>query len=120
MATLTEQVQAALNPVTPGGCFYGVNTKELNELTVYPFLVFIKVVSTVNNTLAGPTDIQNTRIQVDLYNDTIAGIEQYGPLVVAAMAAAFPQSIQLSSDDAYESEVRVFRRVTHFSVWSTN
>jgi hypothetical protein len=118
--TLATQLQAVLAPAVAGGAFYGENTLEGGEATVYPYVTYLRVSSPTNNTLGGPTDLQNTRVQVDLYSDTAAGLDAAQPAVLAAMAGAPFTSLQLTSQDAFESAIRVYRRSFDFSVWSTN
>lgn len=118
MSTLIEDVGAVLATAAPaGGIWYGVNTLEQAQ---YPYVVYTRIVSSTNNTLAGPTDLQNTRIQVDVFGLTIAETSVLEAAVEAAMAAAPFASIQLSQQDSYESAVKAFRCSADFSVWATN
>ena len=118
--SLAALIQAALLPTVAGGVFYGINSLEVNEQIVFPYIVWIKISSSTNNTLAGPTDMQNTRVQVDVFADAVSALDPATAAINAAMAAAPFQSVQLTSQDAYEGEVRAFRRSLDFSVWSTS
>ena len=120
MSSLTEQLQAVLLPTVAGGATYGINSFELNENTVFPYIVWLKVSSSANNNLAGLADLQNTRVQVDIYSDTVQSLEAAGTSVIAAMVAGPFTSLQLTSRDSYEDAVRAFKRSIDFSVWSTN
>lgn len=120
MTTLMQDLQAVLNPVLAGKAFYAVNTLEMNENTVFPYLTFLFISSSTNNTLAGATDMQNTRVQVDVYSDSPSGLSAAAAAVLRAMAASAITNVQLTSQDGYEDQVRVFRRSIDFSVWSTN
>lgn len=118
MTTLIEQVQAVLSPLAAGGSWYAANTQEPS---VYPYIVFLRIVSTTNNTLAGPTDLQNTRIQIDVYSHLISEAAAIEAAVEAAMSAASVfGSVQLSQQDTYEAEVQAFRCSSDYSVWSVN
>jgi hypothetical protein len=123
MTTLAEDLQAVLDPLFPGGSFYGVNTRQLDAQTVYPFAVFMAVTSTTNNTLLGATDLQNTRFQIDLFATRAHDLDTYGSALEAAMAAVNDSralvNLMLTSQDQYEDQVRVFRRSFDFSIWST-
>lgn len=120
MPTLVEQIQSVLNPVVAGGSFYAVNTLEMNENTVFPYATFLFVSSSTNNTFSGATDLQNTRVQVDVYSDTVQGLLVASAASAAAMSAAPFSNVQLTSQDGYEDQVRAYRRSLDFSVWSTN
>lgn len=120
MATLIQDIQAVLDPLLAGGSWYGVNTQEKGAATVFPFVVFIAAASSTNNSLEGPSNLQNTHVQVDVFSDTVSGLDAAARAVLAAMRSASFTNLMLSSQDFYESEVRFFRRSFTYSVWSTN
>lgn len=117
MTTLIEDIQAVLNPLTVGGAWYAVNTAEP---PTYPYIVWQRIVSTTNNTFEGASNLQNTRIQVDVFAQKVSDLDTASKAVIAAIAAAPFKSLQLSSQDLYEEPVRAFRSSIDFSVWATN
>ena len=123
MTTLIEDLQAILDPLAPGGAWYGVNTTEplaQDANGIQPFIVWQRIVSTTHNTLIGPSDLQNTRIQIDIYAPRIADAVAISAAVQAAFAASSLQFFQLSSQDLYEEPVRLFRLMQDFSIWAVN
>jgi hypothetical protein len=113
-----EQLQVVLATLAPaGGVFYGVNTAQP---PVYPFIVWQRVVSNANAVLQGPTDLQNTRVQVDIYSRSLQQAAQLETALEAAMAAWSVQNVPISSVDVYEEEVRAYRITKDYSIWSTN
>lgn len=117
MTTLVESIQAALNPLAAGGSWYGVCTAQP---PVLPYIVFRRIPSATNNNFSGPSDLQNTRVQVDLYAASVSGLVALGVAVEAAMAAAAFSNVRLSSQDLYEPDTKLHRTSIDFSVWSTN
>jgi hypothetical protein len=121
MSTLAELVQAILDPLTPGGAWYAVNTTEPLALdsngAVKPYIVWQEIVSTDNVTLGGPTDMQNTRIQVDVYAPRIAVASSLTKAVDAALLASALTVIPLSNQPVYEEPVRLWRRIRDYSIW---
>lgn len=117
MATLIESVQAVLQPLASGGCWYQINT---TEPAVTPYIVVTRVTSPANVTLQGPTTLQNTRLQIDLYSPSVQELVALGDSVEAAMAAAGFTNVPLSSRDMYEPDTKLHRTSYEFSVWSTN
>lgn len=113
--SLTQQVQAALVGVAPGSVFRGV----AGQGAVAPYVVWQRLVSPVNNTLDGPSNLQNTRVQVDVYASRFADLESIEAAVLAAMQSAPVSAIQLSSQDFYEQETKLYRTSIDFSCWST-
>lgn len=117
MTTLIEQVQATIAPIVSGGAWYGVNT---TEPPVYPYAVFLRIVSPTNVTLQGPSDVQNTIFQIDIFSRTVAEGQALEAALEAAMNTAPFSSVQIDQRDGYEPEVKAFRFTGDYSVWSSN
>lgn len=115
--TLLDTLAAALEavPGLTGGAWVDANTAEPPAT---PFVVFQEMPSSTNNTLDGPTDLQNTRVQVDIYDPVRATVESLKAPVAAAVAGAFPQSVQTESSDLYEPDTKLRRTSLIFSIWS--
>jgi hypothetical protein len=115
VSTLRQQLAAALNPLVTGGAWFQVNTAEP---PVYPFIVFTRIVSTVNVNLQGPSDLQNTRVQVDIFLRDPSTLEALEAAVDSSIAAAFPNtSIPISTQDLYEDAVKAYRSLREYSIW---
>lgn len=117
MTTLIEDLQALLNPLSTGGSHYAVNE---TEPPVYPFIVFQRIVSTANVNLSGVSDMQNTRVQIDIYARKISEATAIETALEAAFAASSITNVPISSQDLYEDVVKAFRISKDFSVWSKN
>lgn len=115
--TIIESVHAVLNPLAAGGSWYQVNTAQP---PVLPYIVFSRVPSTINYSLKGPSDLQNTRFQVDLYTRTVAELVSIGTALEAAMAAALFTNVLLSARDIYETDTKLHRSCFEYSAWSTS
>ena len=118
MTTLIQDLQTALDPVAAGGAWFQINT---TEPPVFPFIVFTRIVSATNNTLIGPSDLQNTRVQVDLFTLKASEVEALSAAIDVAMQTQFgSRAIQISDQDLYEDAVKAFRVLREYSVWATN
>lgn len=116
--TFIQDVQALLTTLAPaGGVWYAANT---TGEPVYPFIVWTRITSTPNVSLGGPSDLQNTRIQVDIFSRSVAEAESIGKALDAAMAGWSVQNVPISSMDMYEEPVRAYRVSKDFSVWAKN
>ncbi len=117
MPALIQDVQALLTTLAPaGGVWYAINT---TQPPVYPFIVWTRVVSAANAVLQGPTDLQNTRIQVDIYSRRISEAAGLESALEAAFAEWAVQNVPIASMDGFEEEVRAYRITKDYSVWST-
>ena len=116
-SALFQDLYALLNPITAGGAWYIVNTQEP---PTYPYIVFQRVSSGANVTFDGASDLQNSRIQIDIWSRQISEAVSIENAVENAMAAWPTSNVQLDSSDTYDDTVRAFRIIKDYSVWSTN
>ena len=112
--SLETSLQTLLNPLASGGAFQDV----AGQSPVAPYIVWQQVVSTTNNNMLGASNMQNTRLQIDIYAPTGTQRSTIEAAVISAMAAASFTNVQISSQSMYEPETRLYRRMLEFSVWS--
>lgn len=117
MTTLVQDLQAVLNPLATGGASYGARTVGDQSRE---YIVWQRVASSPNVALGGPSDLQNTRVQIDIYADTVARAVAIEAALEAAMAASSIINVPLSSMDIYEDPVRLYRVSKDYSIWATN
>ncbi len=118
MSNLQQDIYALLAPIAPaGGVWQLSNTREP---PVYPYVVFSRVSSTDNVSLGGPSAMQSTRVQVDMYALKLSEINALETAVETAFKAWAVQNVPLSSQDFYDDQVKAFRTSRDFSVWATN
>ena len=111
---IQEQLQSVLAPLVNGASYPNIASQN----TATPYIVYQRVVSTTNNNLLGPSDLQNTRVQIDAYAKTYAAAQHLAGSIRTAMQAASFTNIQLSEQDLYEFEPRLHRVTLDYSIWS--
>ena len=84
-----------------------------------PFIVYQRVTENVENVLTGRTALINTRLQVDVYATTYAQAQQVATAVADLMAGWALPNVQILAQDIYESEVKLHRVMTDYSIWHT-
>jgi hypothetical protein len=119
MTTLVEAFVAAITnggaaPV--GGIWPVVNTKEP---PVYPYAVYQRVLSQENVSLGGSSNLQQTRLQLDVYARTYSEALLAVNAIDAALFADPLTVIALTAQDLPDFETRAYRVVREYSVWST-
>jgi Protein of unknown function (DUF3168) len=114
MASLIEQVVTLLGGIASGGVHYAVN--NLQTITT-PYIVILRVSSVQNVALGGPSDLQNTRLQVDIYAKTVAEIDALGRQVSAAFTGWSVKNVPLLTMDTFEPDTKLFHTVKDFSIW---
>lgn len=117
MTALIQDLQTVLNPLATGGAFYGLCTAEPPPSE---YIVWMRVASTPSVSLGGPSDLQNTRVQIDVYARTVARVAAIELAVEAAMVAASITNVPLSSQDIFEPDTRLYRCIKDYSVWARN
>ena len=118
MSTLIEQVQVILAPLAVGGSWYSVNTLTT---PTYPYITFQRIIANENNTLDGPSDVQNTIFQVDAWALHISEAEALRKSIRDALTAATGfTAIQLHRHDLYETKVKAHRCIADYSCWSSD
>ena len=115
--TLTQEIQSLLAPFTSGGAHYAINEAETLS---YPYIVWQRIISVPTVDLAGPADLQNTRIQVDIFSRYVSEAHAVQLSVQAAFAAWTKPNVPLSVQDMYENEVKAYRTSLDYSIWATN
>ena len=111
--TLQTDLQAVLAPLASGGAW---NLRAAQN-TVAPYIVWQRVVSTINNSTLGVSDVQNTRVQIDAYAREYPVVDALACAIAAAIAGGF-NGVKLSEQDFFEDETRLYRISQDFSVWS--
>ena len=114
--TLIEQLQALLDPIAAGGAWYAINT---SEPPIYPYIAWQRITSPPNVTLEGPSDLQSTLIQVDVYSRLVSEVDLLGKLISATFAAWAVQNAPTTSQDMYEAPVKAYRISQDYLIWST-
>jgi Protein of unknown function (DUF3168) len=79
--------------------------------TAIPYIVYGRVVSPVENLLAGngSPPINNTRMQIDVYSNTYASVQTTAASVRSAMQGWTVQNVSQGEQDFYEQDTRLHR-----------
>lgn len=117
--TLLEQIHTTLNPLAAGKAWYSVNEAQASSTEdPYPFIVVQRVGSEPNVGMNGPSELQNTRIQIDIHALSILQADALKRSVEATMRVWTLQNVPLSSVDLFDEAARVHRIVLDYSIWS--
>lgn len=122
LPTIEQDIDAALKTVGAAGKVW--NLINTTEPAVYPYIVFTIIPSSDNVTLEGPSDLQNTAVQVDCFDRTGAGaalLAKQARVALLDYFSTYPQScVPQSGFSKYEAPVKAFRKSADYSIWSTN
>ena len=81
-----------------------------------PYIIYQSIANTPENTLTS-VSIYNTRMQIDCYDKTYAGVKALAVNVRSAMAAASFANVQTMDQDLFEDDVKLYRIQFDYSLW---
>lgn len=84
---------------------------------VTPYILYQNIANTPEVCLAGNIPISNTRMQIDAYDKTYAGVKTLKADIDAAMLAATFKNVPLMQRDLFENEVKLYRIQQDYSIW---
>jgi hypothetical protein len=111
MTTIQEQLRAYLGPVAS---IYPIIAPQGS---LPPYVTYQRVGSTVNNVLSGPPSIDQTRMQIDVWDTSYQGAQTLAAQIKTRMQAWPVQNILIGDYDLYEAPVKTFRVLMEFSIW---
>ena len=110
---IQEQLFTALSGVVGGRVFPNIAPNNIAK----PYLVYSRVASTPENTLADGVPVENTRVQIDCLDTTYADVIALAQAVKAAMKASGLTNLLLLEQDQYEPDALLHRVILDFSIW---
>lgn len=117
--TLLEQIHTELNPLSSGLAWYSVNEAQASTTEdPYPFIIVQRVGNDPNVSMQGASELQNTRIQIDIHSRSILEADSLKRTVEATMRDWTLQNVPLTSIDLFDEAARVHRIVLDYSIWS--
>ena len=110
---IQEDVFSALSSVVGGRVYPNIAPNNVPK----PYVVYARVSSSPENTLGDGSPIDNTRLQVDCYDNTYAQAVALAEAVKAAFKASAITHLLLQEQDQFESDALLHRVILDFSLW---
>jgi hypothetical protein len=82
-----------------------------------PYIIYQCITVNSENVLSGRSGLINTRLQVDVYASTYSQAQQIAQAVDALMVTWSFQNVPILVQDIFESDVKLHRVMTDFSIW---
>lgn len=111
---IQQNLFAALAGVAGGRVFPNVAPNNVSK----PYVVYSRVSSAPENTLADGASVENTRLQVDCFDTTYSAAVALAETVKAAMKSSAVTHVLLLEQDQFEPEALLHRVILDFSVWN--
>ena len=110
---IQQDLFAALAGVAGGRVFPNVAPNNVQK----PYVVYARVSSAPENTLADGAPIENTRLQVDCFDTTYAAAVVLAEAVKTAIKSSAITNVLLLEQDQFEPEALLHRVILDFSIW---
>ena len=110
---IQEQLFTAISGVAGGRVFPNLAPNDVQT----PYLVYLRVASVPENTLADGVPIDNTRVQIDCFDTTYAAALTLAESVKAALRASNITFVLLMEQDQFEFDALLHRVILDFSIW---
>ena len=110
---IQQDLFTALSGVAGGRVFPNIAPGNVQK----PYVVYARVSSAPENTLADGASVENTRLQVDCFDTTYAAAVALAEVVKAAMKSSAITHLVLLEQDQFEPEANAHRVILDFSIW---
>ena len=110
---MQAQLFTAISGVAGGRVFPNLAPNDVQT----PYLVYLRVASVPENTLADGVPIDNTRVQIDCFDTTYAAALTLAESVKAALRASNITFVLLMEQDQFEFDALLHRVILDFSIW---
>jgi hypothetical protein len=82
-----------------------------------PYMVYTRVASQPEVTLNSKQPIQNTRLQIDCFDNSYEGVQTLARQVNKSMEDWETQNVPLLEQDRFDSDANLHRVILDFSIW---
>jgi hypothetical protein len=110
---IQQDIFTALSGVAGGRVFPNIAPNNVQK----PYVVYARVSSAPENTLADGAPLGNTRLQVDCFDTTYAAAVALAEAIKAAMKSSAITHILLLEQDHFEPDASLHRVILDFSIW---
>jgi hypothetical protein len=110
---IQQDLFTALAAVAGGRVFPNIAPSNVQK----PYVVYARISSAPENTLADGAPIDNVRLQVDCFDTTYAGVVTLAEAVKAALAASAITHLLLVEQDQFEPDALLHQVILDFSIW---
>ena len=111
---IQQDIFTALSTLAGGRVFPNIAPNNVQK----PYVVYARVSSAPDNTLADGAPVENTRLQVDCFDITYAAAVALAETVKAAMKSSAITHVLLLEQDQFEPEALLHRVILDFSIWN--
>lgn len=110
---IQERLFSLLNGFVEGRMFPSMAPGSVPK----PYMVYTRVASQPEITLNSKEPIQNTRVQIDCFDNSYVGVQTLARRVNTAMLDWEVQNVPVLEQDRFDSDANLHRVILDFSIW---
>lgn len=120
--SLELDLQACLQPLVSGGVHFGVlalggvPTSESPSRAGWSAIVLPTEIVTPNNTICGASDLDEYRVQIDLYVAAYRQAVDLRPLIFDAIESRFESATRINDLADFAADLKLHRRIIEYSI----
>lgn len=118
---MTTMIENLVTLLSTGATSAGTRVFPMTapDVVTRPYIVFQRITANDENVMSGSSGLYNTRMQIDAYADTYAGVISLATQIDVLMVGWTTQNVSLGQQDLYESDVKLYRIQADYSIWHT-
>lgn len=89
---------------------------DVIQAAVWPVIRLSTVAVTPDNTVSGSSDLDDFRVQIDLFDTSTTNILTLRTQIFAAIEAAFPFAERINDMSDYDSDLKLRRRIIDYGI----
>lgn len=114
--SLESELVAALNPLVGNRVHFGVLPVDTVTANVWPCIALPTEIITPDNTICGASDLENYRVQIDVYGPSYGALVTLRKQIFTAIEAAFSLSERINDMTDYDADLKLHRRIIEYSI----
>lgn len=120
--TMQSDLRACLLPVVTGGVHFAVLPLDAPPVLDSPdragwsAIVIPADITTPDNTICGASDLEDHRVQIDVYSPSYGAVLALRTQVFTAIENQFDMAVRLNDLADYDADLKLHRRIIEYSI----
>lgn len=111
--TTQSDLRACLLPLVAGGVHFGTIPVD-NKM--WPAICLPTEIITPDNTICGSSDLENYRVQIDVYAPSYGVVVTLRKQVFDAVELMFPHAERINDLADYDADLKLHRRIIEYGI----
>lgn len=114
--SIETTLRNCLLPLAGSRVYFDIVPIETLNAAVWPVIRLSTVAVTPDNTVCGASDLEDFRVQIDLFHTSTTSLITLRAAVFAAIEAAFPFAERINDMSDYDSDLKLRKRIIEYQI----